>query len=111
LWSIYRENWTDHNPSVTVNVKDDEWLEVANWVYSNWDAVGGISFLPATDHVYAQAPYQEVDEDGYNAAVEAFPNEIRWADLAFYELFDSTTGSQSLACSADGCEVVDIGAA
>ena len=110
LWSIYREHWTDHNPSVTINVKDDEWLEVANWVYSNWDSVGGISFLPASDHVYAQAPYQEIDEDAYNLAVADFPTEIRWADLAFYELLDSTTGSQSLACSADGCEVVDIGA-
>lgn len=110
LWAIYREHWTDHNPSVTINVREDEWLEVANWVYTNWDKVGGISFLPYSEHVYAQAPYQEIDEDQYDAAMREFPQQIRWADLSFYELLDSTTGAQTLACSADGCEVVDIGA-
>ena len=109
LWSIYREHWTDHNPSVTVNVRDDEWLEVANWVYSNWDNVGGISFLPYSEHVYAQAPYQAVDEDTWMLTAAEFPRNIRWADLSFYELMDSTTGAQSLACAADGCDVVDIG--
>jgi ribonucleoside-diphosphate reductase alpha chain len=111
LWSIYREHWTDHNPSVTINVREEEWMAVGTWVYENWDKVGGISFLPYSDHAYAQAPYQPITQDEYTAAVAEFPKEIRWADLPFYELMDSTSGSQSLACTADGCDVVDIGAA
>lgn len=108
LWAIYREHWTDHNPSVTINVRDDEWLEVANWVYNNWESVGGISFLPHSEHVYAQAPYQEVNADRYQVTVASFPIEVRWADLSFYELMDSTSGSQELACTAGACEVVDL---
>jgi ribonucleoside-triphosphate reductase (thioredoxin) len=110
LWAIYREHWTDHNPSVTINVRDEEWMAVGTWVWENWQNVGGISFLPYSEHVYAQAPYQEIDQDQYEAAMREFPTQIRWADLSFYELMDSTSGSQSLACAADGCDVVDIGA-
>lgn len=110
LWSIYRKHWTDHNPSITVNVRDDEWLEVGSWVYSNWDKVGGIAFLPYTEHVYAQAPYQECDEVTYKEFADRMPEEIRWADLGIYELMDSTIGGQELACVAGSgsCEVVDI---
>lgn len=108
LWRVYRTHWTDHNPSVTVNVKDEEWVEVGAWVYAHWKDVGGISFLPFSDHVYAQAPYQPVSE-GEVAALRAQMPKVRWADLAFYELLDSTTGSQELACSAGECEVVDLG--
>jgi ribonucleoside-diphosphate reductase alpha chain len=108
LWSIYREYWTDHNPSVTINVREDEWLEVASWVYSNWDKVGGISFLPYSEHIYKQAPYTEVDADTYDIALAEFPKEVRWADLGLYELIDSTNGARELACAADNCEVVDL---
>ncbi len=110
LWSTYREHWTDHNPSITINVRDDEWLSVGAWVYENWDNVGGVSFLPHSDHTYQQAPYVEVDEVGYQRALAAMPDSIRWADLSFYEYADTTSGSQELACSAGACEIVDISA-
>ena len=109
LWSMYRENWTDHNPSVTVNVKEEEWLSVGTWVYENWDKVGGVSFLPYSEHTYAQAPYQEVTEEEFLAVKKETPTKIRWSDLSLYELMDSTTGTGDLACVAGNCEIVDIG--
>jgi len=109
LWKIYREYWTDHNPSVTINVREDEWLQVGAWVFDNWEDVGGISFLPYSEHQYLQAPYQEVTEAQYKEHLASMPNDIRWADLSVYELEDSMAGAQTLACAADGnCEVVDI---
>lgn len=108
LWAIYREFWTEHNPSVTINVREEEWIGVGAWVYENWDKVGGVSFLPHSEHVYQQAPYQEVTEEEYFHAVEVMPKSIRWADLALYELMDSTTSTGDLACSAGQCEIVDI---
>ena len=93
---------------MTINVKDDEWIEVGAWVYSNWEDVGGISFLPFSDHVYAQAPYQPVSAVEVAALRERMPK-VRWADIAFYESEDGTTGSQELACSAGECEIVDLG--
>lgn len=111
LWGIYRQSWTDHNPSVTINVREEEWLEVGAWVYRNWDKVGGISFLPYSDHVYQQAPYQAISRAEYEDLVARMPQKVRWTDLAIYEMTDSTTGSQSFACASDGsgCDVVDIG--
>ena len=108
LWMVYKEFWADHSVSITVNVKDDEWIDVAGWVYRNFDKITGISFLPYSDHTYQQAPYQPIEEIDYRQAVADFPTEIRWADLPFYESEDGTSGSQTLACSADGCEVVDL---
>ena len=110
LWAIYKEHWADHSVSVTVNVRDDEWLDVAGWVYSNFDRVTGISFLPHSDHTYQQAPYQEIDADTFTVLEGDFPTAIRWADLSFYETDDGTAGSRELACAADGtgCEVVDL---
>jgi len=108
LWMVYKEFWADHSVSITVNVKDDEWIDVAGWVYRNFDKITGISFLPYSDHTYQQAPYQPIEEVDYRQAQADFPNEIRWADLVFYETEDGTSGSQTLACSADGCEVVDL---
>ena len=108
LWAVYREFWTDHNPSVTINVREDEWLEVGSWVFENWDRIGGVSFLPFSEHTYAQAPYQEVDEDAYHEALKKMPKDVRWADLALYELMDTTNNSHDLACSSGSCEIVDI---
>lgn len=108
MWSIYQEHWCEHKPSITVTVKEKEWPEVGAWVYNNFDMVSGISFLPDSDHIYRQAPYQECSELDYSAMVEKMPKEIRWDDLSYYEQEDNTTGVQSLACSADGCELVDI---
>lgn len=109
LWLVYREHWADHSVSVTINVKDDEWLDVAGWVYRNFDRITGISFLPFSEHTYAQAPYQEVTEDEYLSFVSQNGFEVRWQDIVFYETEDGTVGSRELACTADGnCEVVDI---
>lgn len=112
IWKIYKLYWTDHNPSVTINVKDDEWIEVAAWVYENWDDVGGISFLPYSDHIYKQAPYIDLTKNEYDEWVKKSPADIDWTAFPLYEIEDSTTGSQELACvAADGCDVVDITAA
>jgi ribonucleoside-diphosphate reductase alpha chain len=108
IWKIYKKHWTEHNPSITVSVKDNEWVEVAAWVYDNWEDVGGLSFLPFSDHVYEQAPYQEITAEEYQELKSKMPVTIPWENLSLYELIDGTTGSQELACSAGECEVVDI---
>lgn len=107
LWSAYREHWTDHNPSVTISVRSHEWDEVGEWVYDNWDKVGGLSFLPHSDHTYRQAPYTDCDQATFALTKAAMPA-IAWSDLSFYEQADTTTSSQELACAAGACEVVDI---
>lgn len=108
IWKIYKEHWTEHNPSVTISVREHEWIEVANWVYENWDVVGGISFLPFTEHTYKQAPYQECTEADYHLKMSEMPATIDWTLLSAYELEDTTTGMSTLSCSAGNCEVVDI---
>ena len=109
IWKVYKKHWTEHNPSITIQVKDDEWVDVASWVYENWDDVGGLSFLPFSDHVYEQAPYQDITKEEYDEWKSKMPETIRWSDLSLYELIDSTTGSQELACVAsENCDVVDI---
>ena len=109
IWKVYRTYWTEHNPSVTINVSEDEWVSVGAWVYDNFDSIGGVSFLPLSEHSYKQAPYQEITKEEYNAALAAMPKNIPWQSLPLYELVDSTTGSQELACSGPtGCEVVDL---
>ena len=110
LWKIYQLHWCEHKPSVTVTVRENEWPSVGAWVYENFDLISGVSFLPHSEHTYRQAPYQECNEEEYSAMKEKMPKAINWADLSFYETFDTTTGMQALACSSDsGCEVVDIG--
>lgn len=109
IWRVYKVHWTEHNPSVTISVREEEWLDVARWVYDNWDDVGGISFLPYSDHTYRQAPYQEVTEVEYKELLARMPKEIPWESLPLYELEDTTTGTQTLACtSSSGCEIIDI---
>jgi len=111
IWLVYQRAWCEHKPSITVSVKEDEWMEVGAWVYKNFDEVSGISFLPHSDHSYKQAPYQEVDKAEYDALVEKMPKDIRWEDLSFYETEDGTSTNATLACSSDGnCELVDISA-
>lgn len=104
LWLDYQTAWCDHKPSVTVNVRPDEWAKVADWVWDHIADVSGIAFLPYADHTYAQAPYQEITRERYEALLQQFP-EVRWADLPFYELADATESAQTLACSASGCEI------
>jgi ribonucleoside-diphosphate reductase alpha chain len=111
IWLVYQRAWCEHKPSITVSVKEDEWMEVGAWVYKHFDEVSGISFLPHSDHSYKQAPYQEVDKAEYDALVAKMPKDIRWEDLSFYETEDGTSTNATLACSSDGnCELVDISA-
>jgi ribonucleoside-diphosphate reductase alpha chain len=109
IWKVYKTHWTEHNPSVTISVKEDEWIEVANWVYENWEFIGGISFLPYDTGSYKQAPYQDISESDYRQWAAEMPKAIDWSWLSDYETEDTTTGSQSLACTAGNCEVVSVG--
>jgi ribonucleoside-triphosphate reductase len=110
-WLVYQRAWCEHKPSITVSVKEEEWMEVGAWVYKNFDEVSGISFLPYSDHSYKQAPYQEVTEQEYLELLAKMPSNIRWEDLSFYETEDGTSPTATLACSSDGnCELVDISA-
>ena len=106
FWKVYQEHWCEHKPSVTITVKNEEWIEVGAWVYKHFDMISGISFLPHTDHTYKQAPYQDCTKDEYNAFV--LPETIDWKELAEYEHEDHTRGSQEYACTGDKCEIVDI---
>ena len=109
IWLAYQREWCEHKPSITVSVKEEEWMEVGAWVYKHFDEVSGISFLPYSDHSYKQAPYQEVSEVDYLELLAKMPSSIRWQDLSFYETEDGTSGTQTLACTSDGnCEIVDI---
>ena len=108
LWKTYALAWCEHKPSVTITVRDAEWMEVGAWVYENFDICSGISFLPHSDHTYAQAPYQDIDKEQYETLKKQMPSQIDWTALALYEKEDSTSGSQTLACTAGACEIVDI---
>ena len=106
LWLKYQEHWCEHKPSITVTVREHEWMEVGAWVYENFDNVSGISFLPHSEHTYAQAPYQEIDEQDYES-IKDMPS-IAWENLSNFEKEDQTKATKELACSGDACEVVDL---
>ena len=108
LWQAYQNHWCEHKPSVTISVKEEEWMEVGAWVYRNFDDISGISFLPHSDHTYAQAPYQEITKKEYLKLKEKMPKSIKWSLLREYEKEDNTTGGKELACTANACEIVDI---
>ncbi len=108
LWLTYQTHWCEHKPSVTISVKQNEWMEVGAWVYENFDDLSGISFLPYSEHVYKQAPYQEVDKSTCMEMVKRMPSRIDWSKLSDYEKEDGTSGGRELACSAGVCEVVDL---
>jgi ribonucleoside-triphosphate reductase len=108
IWKIYRTFWTEHNPSITISVKEDEWFKVGAWVYENFEDIGGVSFLPHSDHSYQQAPYQECSKEEYEKLLAVMPAEVEWSDLYKYETEDKTSGSQELSCVAGNCEIVDI---
>tara|TARA_R100001594_G_scaffold46312_3_gene79392 strand:- start:11531 stop:13438 length:1908 start_codon:yes stop_codon:yes gene_type:complete len=110
IWLIYQEHWCEHKPSITVTVKEEEWLDVGAFVFKHFDKMSGVSFLPHSDHVYQQAPYQECTEDEYDAMLLKMKTRIDWSKLRDYESVDTTAGSQTMACSGDSCEIVDIGA-
>ena len=106
IWKMYQLHWCEHKPSITVYVKEDEWLQVGAWVYENFDVMSGVSFLPHSEHSYKQAPYQEVDKNTYEEWLAKTPKNINWMDLTNYEKEDTTTSSKELACTAGACEVV-----
>jgi len=108
IWLMYQRYWCEHKPSVTINIREHEWLQVASWVYDHLDEISGISFLPFSDHVYQQAPYQDCTKEQYEAMLERIPKNIDWSELTKYEREDTTTGTQTMACSAGSCELVDI---
>ena len=108
LWLTYQKHWTEHKPSITVTVKEHEWFEVGAWVYKHLDLVSGISFLPHSDHSYKQAPYQDCTKEEYEKALAAMPKDVDWTELNKYEKEDNTSGTQTYACSANSCEIVDL---
>lgn len=105
LWKVYQDHWCEHKPSVTISVKEHEWLEVGAWVYEHFDQMSGVSFLPFSDHTYRQAPYQDCTKEQYEHAMQSMPKNVSWATLSEYEQQDMTTSSQELACVAGGCEI------
>ena len=112
LWKTYATHWCEHKPSVTITVKEHEWMQVGSWIYDNFDVASGVSFLPHTDHSYQQAPYQDIEREEYLEWQERFGAfKIDWDALSEYEKEDNTSGSRELACTADSCEIVDLNAA
>jgi ribonucleoside-diphosphate reductase alpha chain len=108
VWLLYQRFWCEHKPSVTVSVREHEWDGVGEWVWAHLEEISGVSFLPFSEHTYVQAPYEECTQEEYEA-LAAQNHRVEWSDLAFYETYDQTKGSQELACSAaGGCEVVDL---
>ena len=106
LWKIYQEHWCEHKPSVTISVKENEWMEVGAWVYKNFDQMSGVSFLPFSEHTYRQAPYQDCDREQYEKLLKVMPKDVDWGQLSKYETVDTTVASQELACSNGLCEIV-----
>jgi ribonucleoside-diphosphate reductase alpha chain len=105
LWLTYQRHWCEHKPSITVSVKEEEWMDVGAWCYKHFNELSGVSFLPFSDHTYAQAPYQDCTKEEYEALAAKMPKIVNWMDLAKYEKQDTTTGTQELACVAGGCEI------
>jgi ribonucleoside-diphosphate reductase alpha chain len=109
VWLVYQRHWCEHKPSITVSVREDEWMAVGAWVYEHFDELSGISFLPYSDHTYKQAPYQDATKQEYEEFVKKMPKDIVWSNLSLYETEDTTSGTQALACTSGECELVDIG--
>ncbi len=107
-WLTYQRAWCEHKPSVTVSVRDDEWIEVGAFVYKHFDEMSGVSFLPHSDHTYQQAPYQDCEKSDYEMLLSVMPTDIDWSKLSDYEKEDNTAGMQTMACSGDSCEIVDL---
>ena len=108
LWLTYQRHWCEHKPSVTISVRDAEWMEVGAFVYKHFDEMSGVSFLPHTDHTYQQAPYQDCTKEEYEELLAKMPTSIAWSELTQYESEDNTAGSQTMACTGDSCELVDL---
>jgi ribonucleoside-triphosphate reductase len=108
MWLTYQRAWCEHKPSVTISVRDSEWLDVGAFVYKHFDEMSGVSFLPHSDHTYQQAPYQDCSEREYKDLLALMPKSIDWSKLSDYEQEDNTVAMQTMACSGDSCEIVDL---
>ena len=107
-WLTYQRHWCEHKPSVTISVRDSEWLAVGAFVYEHFDEMSGVSFLPHSDHTYQQAPYQDCTKQEYEELLKLMPKRIDWSKLNEYEQEDNTVAMQTMACSGDSCEIVDL---
>ena len=107
-WLTYQRHWCEHKPSVTISVREHEWLEVGAFVYKHFDEMSGVSFLPHSDHTYQQAPYQDCEKGEYQRLLKLMPKSIDWTKLSDYEQEDNTVSMQTMACSGDSCEIVDL---
>ena len=105
LWLTYQKHWCEHKPSVTISVKESEWMEVGAWTYKHFDYMSGVSFLPFSEHTYKQAPYQDIQKEEYEILLDKMPKNVEWSKLAEYEKTDMTIGAQELACAAGFCEI------
>ena len=108
LWSLYAEHWCEHKPSITVSVQENEWMSVGAFVFENFETMSGVSFLPMSEHTYQQAPYQDCNEEQYKELLKRMPSSVDWSKLGDYEKEDNTHGTQTLNCTGDVCEIVDI---
>ena len=108
MWLIYQRHWCEHKPSVTISVRDSEWMAVGAFVYEHFDEMSGVSFLPHSDHTYQQAPYQDCNKEDYELLLSSMPEKIDWSKLSEYEQEDNTVAMQTMACSGDVCEIVDL---
>ena len=108
MWLAYQRNWCEHKPSVTISVRDHEWLAVGAFVYEHFDEMSGVSFLPHSDHTYQQAPYQDCTKEEYEELLKLMPERIDWSKLSEYEQEDNTVAMQTMACTGDSCEIVDL---
>lgn len=108
MWLTYQRHWCEHKPSVTISVRPDEWIDVGAFVYKHFDEMSGVSFLPYSEHTYQQAPYTEVDKQGYLDMLEKSPKSIDWSKLSDYETEDTSKGSSTFACVGGSCEIVDL---
>jgi len=108
LWKTYQDHWTEHKPSITVYLRDDDWMEVGAWVYRHFDSISGIAFLPYSGHSYRQAPFQEITKEEYDKLLAKMPKDVDWGKLKEFELEDTTSSSKTMACSAGQCELVEL---
>ena len=108
VWQVYSNHWCEHKPSITVSIQENEWMEVGSYVYKNFDEMSGISFLPMSEHTYKQAPYQDTTRKDYEDLLKKMPKNVDWQALSEYEEEDNTMGSQTLNCTGDVCEIVDL---
>jgi len=108
LWLTYQQYWCEHKPSVTINYTDLDYMVIGQWVWNNWDWVSGISFLPHTEHIYDQAPFEAIDKDAFMGLIKQMPHSIDWGELSKYEQEDTTISSKAMACVGGSCEVLDI---